>query len=269
MMKSRTGISILVLMALLVTQYGDRLFSMLGLNLNGVYNGAGPFVSITLVRVSWLFIVMAVMLIVERWDMNAILQALGLKANVVRGLLVAFVSTLPMLIGYAILSRSFHISLYEVYKQGPMSGFMEEVLYRGFIFGLLYRRAGWGFIPAVLVPSLFFGMGHLYQSHDPGQAVMIFLVTFAGSVWFAWTYVEWDYNLWVPIGLHFFMNLWWSVFQMGHTALGGTYSNILRAGTIAIAIGLTVRYRKRKGGFRITRGDWFTHRELETTPASL
>ncbi len=221
MIQSKTGISILVILALFITEFDHLLFTVMGFSLKDVYYGAGPFASITLVRLFWLFIIMVVMLIVERWDMDSILTALGLKANIRQGLWVAFVATLPLLIGYAIHSRSFQLTLYDVYKNGPMSGFMEEVFYRGFIFGLLYRRAGWGFLPAVLVPSLFFGMGHLYQSPDPVQALMIFLITFTGSIWFSWMYIEWDNNLWVPIGLHFFMNLWWSAFQMGDTALGG------------------------------------------------
>mgnify|MGYP003483250560 FL=1 len=67
-----------------------------------------------------------------------------------------------------------------------------------------------------------------------------------GAILFAWLYVEWDYNLWVPIFLHSLMNLSWHIFEMDETALGGAIPNILRGLTIFLAIVLTIIYKKRQ-----------------------
>jgi len=45
-----------------------------------------------------------------------------------------------------------------------------------------------------------------------------------------------DNNLWVPIGLHLFMNLHWMLFSAGDNALGSIYANVFRAITITFTI---------------------------------
>ena len=65
-----------------------------------------------------------------------------------------------------------------------------------------------------------------------------------GGVFYAWLFVRWEDNLWVPFGMHMFMNLWWEVFAVDETALGTWFANILRLLTVVLAIVLTV-YGKR------------------------
>ncbi|HPR61515.1 MAG TPA: hypothetical protein PLF35_11245, partial [Prolixibacteraceae bacterium] len=65
--------------------------------------------------------------------------------------------------------------------------------------------------------------------------------------WFAWLYVEWENNLWVPIFLHIFMNFSWIFFEVGSNALGGVFINIFRAVTIALTILITILYHKKNG----------------------
>ena len=104
--------------------------------------------------------------------------------------------------------------------------------------------------PDLFIPScdsaIFFGIGHLYQGNGWAQTAGIFAVTFAGALWFSWLYKAWDNNLWVPIGLHFLMNLYWSIFQVGDNALGGMLPNVFRAATIAITVWLTLRRQRQQ-----------------------
>ena len=205
---------------------------------------------------SWLIPVVLAVLALNRFKFKSILTELGLVSNFKKGVVFAFLSTLPMLIGYAFLARfklSTEMSFLPVLRQAILSGVMEEILFRGFLFGLLFRRAGWGFIPAVAINALFFATGHLYQSSDLAVSLGIFFLTLFGGSWFAWLYIEWDECLWLPIGLHFFMNLWWGVFSIDATALGGIAANILRVLTIIITIVVTVKRRKNMGGFKITK----------------
>ena len=128
------------------------------------------------------------------------------------------------------------------------AGIFEELVYRGFVFGQLFRYARWGFLPAALLTALAFGSLHLYQGHDPVSALTAFGITALGSIFFSWLYVEWNYNLWGVIWLHTLMNLPWIVFRVSTSgAVGDTGANALRLCTIILAIGLTVAYKRKRG----------------------
>ena len=126
-----------------------------------------------------------------------------------------------------------------------VAGFVEEMFYRGFLFGQFYKYTKLGFILSIFIGAIIFAVGHLYQSQDTIELIGIFLITFMGAIFFAWLYVEWYFNLWVPIFLHALMNLVWHIFEMDETALGGVIPNVLRALTIVFAIVFTVIYKKR------------------------
>lgn len=115
------------------------------------------------------------------------------------------------------------------------------------MFGLLFRYAKTGFFWAVMLPALYFGSLHLYQGHDAISALAAFAVTFIGALYFSWMYVEWDFNLWVPIGLHILMNTAWFIFTMEGTevAAGGLISNIARVASIFLAIAITMWHKRR------------------------
>ena len=57
------------------------------------------------------------------------------------------------------------------FKNMMIAGFFEEFLYRGFFFGVLFYFAGWGFIPAIILPSIYFGIGHLYQAESLNESI--------------------------------------------------------------------------------------------------
>ncbi|MGQ9620357.1 MAG: CPBP family glutamic-type intramembrane protease [Bacteroidales bacterium] len=74
----------------------------------------------------------------------------------------------------------------------------------------------------------------------------VFLTTFSGAIFFAWLYIEWSNNLWIPVFLHTFMNLSWEIFKVSENAPGNIKSNIFRSLTIAIAIIVTIMYKRQK-----------------------
>lgn len=185
-----------------------------------------------------------------------VFSEIRLSKGFVVGIVFAFVSVLPMLIGYAVVGDfNTDLSAAEVLKGSFMAGFLEEFLFRGFLFGLLFRKLNWGFVPAAMFGAVIFGLGHIYQGSTVGQSLGVFGVTFLGAVWFAWLFIEWKENLWVPILLHIFMNLSWLLFSVSENALGGVYANVFRAATIIITIVVTISYCKRKGGFSINKGN--------------
>jgi hypothetical protein len=176
-------------------------------------------------------------------------DTLGLKTKTSYGLFISILFTLPMLLGYSIIAPlNMEITFLEILFWSFISGFSEELLFRGFLFGLLFRVLKIGFFPSIFLASILFGIGHLYQGGDLNNTLIIFAITFFGSLVFGWLYIEWDNNLWVPIGTHIFMNLYWSIFDLDATnALGGWGANIFRFLTILLIIVLTFLKIKKDG----------------------
>lgn len=185
--------------------------------------------------------------------------SLGLTGPFLTGAVFPLLCTLPMLTGYAIVFPfNSGITGREIIVGAVAAAFFEELYYRGIFFGQIFRYSRLGFIPAIALGAILFAMGHLYQSSELSTLIGIFLTTFLGAILFAWLYAEWKYNLWVPIFLHFFMNLFWMLFSAGDNALGGLYANVFRVITIALVIGLTVVYKIRKGEkFEVNRHTLF------------
>ena len=125
-----------------------------------------------------------------------IASSMGLSHGFGTGLLFAVTATLPMIAGYAVIGEfDRELSADEAFTWIFIAGMFEELVYRGFVFGQLFRYARWGFLPAALLAALAFGSLHLYQGHDPVSALTAFGVTALGSIFFSWLYVEWNYNL--------------------------------------------------------------------------
>ena len=180
---------------------------------------------------------------------SAIIETLGLRDSVLRGLLFGFLFTTPLYIGFAIIGHfNVELTLHWILYFCLIPAVFEEILFRGFLFGQLFRVGKLGFFWAALLPAVLFGLFHIYQGNDFLSSVAAFGVTMLGSFFFSWMYVAWNYNLWVPISLHFFMNLAWGLFVVEGTgnAAGGLISNILRAVCIVFAIVFTIFYVKRR-----------------------
>lgn len=175
-----------------------------------------------------------------------VFERLGLSNGFFIGIIFAFVSTLPLM-GYTIkFSLNDEILFDTLIIQTIDAAFFEEIIFRAFLFGMLYRFTKIGFLPSVFLCSFLFGILHLYQSNMISELFGIFLITFLGSALFAWIYSEWNFNLWTAIFLHFFMNLYWIIFDIDNNALGGVYANALRFLAVIFSIILTVIYKKKK-----------------------
>ncbi len=186
---------------------------------------------------------------------SKIFESWGLNKGILKAFAFALLCTSPMFIGYAILFPfNTGFSLTTLLATVIAAAFFEELYFRGFLFGQIYRYTKWGFIPSVIIGAVLFGLVHLYQGTEMGELIGIFMVTFLGGLLYAWVFVEWNYNLWVPIFLHLLMNLSWGLFSAGDNALGGVYANVFRIATITLIIVLTIIYNRRTGkGRRINK----------------
>jgi len=119
---------------------------------------------------------------------------------------------------------------------GPV---VEEFVYRGLAIGVLVRFCGWHWLPACLLPAVFFGLGHWGQGDDPASIAGIVALTGFGGLLFGWLFVRWRFNLWPSMFLHIGLNTLWLVFDLGENALGGWLGNVMRIGVLLIAIAAT------------------------------
>ena len=191
--------------------------------------------------------VIIILLILHR--PSAIIESLGLKGSILKGVSFGFLFTTPLYIGFAIIGKfNSELTFIYVLQWCLLAALIEEILFRGFLFGQLFRVGKFGFFWAALLPAVFFGMFHIYQGHDFLSSLAAFGVTMVGSFFFSWMYVAWNFNLWVPIFLHFFMNLAWALFVVEGTenAAGGLISNILRVVCVVFAIVFTVLYDRKR-----------------------
>lgn len=174
---------------------------------------------------------------------------LGLDDNFIKGMVFALISTLPLFIAFPVVGDfNGGLTWDKLVRSAVIAAFFEEVIFRGFIFGQLFRYCKIGFWWSVIIPSLLFGSIHLYQGSDPLSSLAAFGVTFIGGLFFSWIYVKWDFNLWCPVGLHFFMNLSWLLFTVegNSVAAGGVVSNVFRIMSVVVAIFLTNVYLRKR-----------------------
>lgn len=192
------------------------------------------------------------------------LESFGLDQSFLKGLVFCLICTLPILLGYMIVfDFNDKITLTRILINVVAAGFFEEIIFRGFLFGQLFRYTRLGFIPASITGALIFGLVHLYQSDDPMTMLGIFGITFTGSLYFGWVFAEWKYNIWMAVFLHLLMNLYFELFSAGENALGGLYMNIFRLMTMVLVIGLTIYYKRRnKLPFEINKNSWWMKKSL-------
>lgn len=176
-------------------------------------------------------------------------RSLGLDGNFIKGMVFALISTLPLFIAFPVVGDfNGGLTWDKLVRSAVIAAFFEEVIFRGFIFGQLFRYCKIGFWWSVIIPSLLFGSIHLYQGSDPLSSLAAFGVTFIGGLFFSWIYVKWDFNLWCPVGLHFFMNLSWLLFTVegNSVAAGGVVSNVFRILSVVVSIVLTNVYLRKR-----------------------
>ncbi len=186
-------------------------------------------------------LVLAGLAVAHRCGIRGAAAELGMREPIGRGFAFALLATAPMLIAFAATSSvASQLSSLEMIGTGLVAPLGEEILFRAYLFRQLYRRAGLGFWISVLVPTILFAAGHAYQSSDPWELAAILAITGSGNILFSWVYIRWRDNFWPIFALHALMNLWWELFAIDETALGGWLANGARSITIVLAILLTL-----------------------------
>ena len=98
------------------------------------------------------------------YGFSEILRALGLDSGIKKGSIFSLVAVSPMFLSSAFLGRIHEDLDYGALFQTSFgSGFFEEYFFRGFLFGLLFRKAKWGFIPASILGALISSITKIYS----------------------------------------------------------------------------------------------------------
>jgi membrane protease YdiL (CAAX protease family) len=178
--------------------------------------------------------------LMRREGLRGVGRELGLSAPILPAFAFAVGVSLPMLIGFA-LTRSFtsHLRLLPVLFLTVFSPFIEELEFRGFGVRQLQRGTGWPFWAVVWPSALLFGLGHVDAGESFRDMASLFFLTGTGGVVFAWLVHRWQ-NLWVAVALHVCMNLWWELFSVAKTAIGGWFPFALQSFTMVLAIIVTL-----------------------------
>lgn len=172
-----------------------------------------------------------VVMIWARASLHEAWRQLGLHGPVARGWLFGAVATIPMALAAVFRGPSLP-DLDDLVGTVLFGPFAEEVLFRGFLFTIVWRRIGWPWPVALAISAAAFGFAHVWRfdlwtpfvaltSGYPGHAYDILtsqlrgLPTVAGipaaaGLLFGWIFYRWD-NLWPAIGLHAAMNFWWAI----------------------------------------------------------
>jgi membrane protease YdiL (CAAX protease family) len=211
------------------------------------YNALDPGYRNLLVQATAFLICLFTAWALSSFSISRMLHLLGMDKQFFKALGIAALCALPMFIGGYMLSGEANLGLRNVFLSAIWPGINEEIIYRAFILGLLVKLAGWQFFQAILISSFMFAYGHIYQGTDMTSALMILAFTLGAGIGFSIFYRMWNWNIWFTVFLHMFMNMAFTIFSMGETALMTSSGNIFRGITLLLAtIASVVLYRKHK-----------------------
>jgi membrane protease YdiL (CAAX protease family) len=233
------GIAAITVVVLIIASYTHEIISRVPAY--GWLHSHRPFyVAESIDKIGGAAVCLLAVWLLYRSGLRGISRELGLSAPVLPAIALALIASSPMLIGFAI-TRSLipHIELLPLLFPTVLSPFIEEIEFRGFGVTQLQRGTGWPFWVVVWPSALLFGYGHVEQGQSPPEMVGLFFLTGAGGVTFAWLVHRWQ-NLWVAVALHICMNLWWELFSVAKTAIGGWFPFMLQNLTMLLAISITL-----------------------------
>lgn len=212
----------------------------------GLHRSYPFYVAETLDKLLGVLLCCAALYLVHRIGLRKMARELSLAAPVLPAFGFALLASSPTLIGFALTRRlAPRLSAPALFFLTAFSPFVEELEFRGYAFWQLARRAHWPVWAAVLPPAVLFALGHMEKGQNLKEMIGIFVLTGTGSAVFSWLLWKWV-NLWVPIALHLCMNLWWEIFSVARTSLGGWFPFTLQTLTILLAILLTLRQKRRR-----------------------
>jgi uncharacterized protein len=239
------SIAALVLSILLIASYMHEILSTLSAY-QRLHRDRPFYLAESIDKIGGVAVCAIAVWLVERNTLRGIRRELGLSAPVAPAVGFALIVSSPMLVGFALTrSLSPHLEAFSLLFVTVLSPLVEEIEFRGFGVRYLQRATGLKFWTVVWPSALLFGYGHVEQGQSLQEMAALFFLIAAGGVIFAWLVYRWQ-NLWVAITLHICMNLWWELFSVANSAIGGWFPFALQILTLLLAIIGTLYWTRRK-----------------------
>jgi membrane protease YdiL (CAAX protease family) len=202
----------------------------------------------------WVLPTIALVAILRRGSVRHAMHDLGLATPAWRGILLAAAATLPM--AAFLVEWDVVIDPASLLATVVLGSFAEEVLYRGFLFHQLQRRAGWPMPWAALGSAVVFALAHHNNLDETLVTAMLredlaanvmqigppTVATMVGGCLFAWMTYRWR-SLWPAIALHIGVNFWWDIAPLAVLSPGAP---IFHGLTLVLAAGFTWWYTRRQ-----------------------
>jgi membrane protease YdiL (CAAX protease family) len=243
MRRESVKIAVLTLLVLVLASYTHEIFSQFSFYRRLHHNWPFYFAESIDKIAGAGFCVLATWLMRGK-GLRAVGQDLGLSAPLLPAIAFALIVSSPMAIGFAITRRvSPHLDIPSLLFLTTFSPLVEEIEFRGFGVRQLQRGTGWPFWVVVWPSAILFGLGHLERGQGIGEMAGLLLLIGAGGVTFAWLVYRWQ-SLWFAVALHVCMNLWWELFSVARTAIGGWFPFALQNATMLLAIIVTLYWTR-------------------------
>jgi len=125
-------------------------------------------------KVSWLVLCFVGLRWAHRLGLRGAIAELGLRAPPLRGVVFGFLASIPLLVVFALtFNPNPHFAAPAALQTAVLTPVTEEVLFRGYVFLQLYRRAGWSFPLAVIATAVMFGLAHLGALAGKASALQV------------------------------------------------------------------------------------------------
>jgi membrane protease YdiL (CAAX protease family) len=236
-------VAMVTLAVLVLASYAHELLSQLSAY-RDLYRTHAFYVPESIDKLGGLALCALTVWILSSNGFRSVYRELGLTAALLPAIAFALLVSSPMWIGFALTRKlTPHMQPVPLLFLTFFSPFVEEVEFRGFGVRYLRRGTGWPFWLAVWPSALLVGFGHVEQGQTPLEMAGLFFLTGAGGVTFAWLVYRWQ-NVWVAVALHICMNLWWELFSVSRSAIGGWLPIALQNLTMLIAILFTLRWTR-------------------------
>lgn len=242
--RSKVTISLLVISTFVLTLFVPHFYAYVIMG-KDKFNALPYFTKVILCNGTNLLLCFLVAFYLAAFSLKQMVEMLGLNKGIATAFILALIAALPHILGMQYLHGfNKEVSFADIWIEGIHPGYHEEILYRGFLIGILVRYAKWPSIIPLLLSSSFFAMAHLYQAHNISESIMVFGTAFGAGTGFYLFYKYTNWNLWFPLFLHAFMDTATTISNWHGTVSMSLQDNIFRGATILIAIYFTYSIRK-------------------------
>lgn len=129
-----------------------------------------------------------------------------------------------------------------------------ELVYRGFILSQLFRRASWGFLPAISIYPVLFTVKELILTTHFFNSIFQFIYILIFTLWLSWIYIEWNDNLWLTLVLHLAFRVPAYLFEADFAEIDADFTVVylIQSLIVLFSVFITVKYAHPKSKrFRI------------------